>query len=278
MKMNLKIYSATAAVLVLILMPRTAAADILHLKNGKALKVEKAWQDSDQIWFIHQGLTASIPQSKVARIEFDAGVPEKSGTSENGNIADINQNSPRPAVQLQPNQIEQTDQFDLAAQASSLPSEKELVLRKDGFNELKWGVRLAVVKGLKKRPIESGLDGVSEYVRPTDVLKLGNAALTTVIYAFWQDQLYTVTIWTQGLANFKALHDAIFNQFGAGIQSESSGERYLWSDGLTDAMLKYDNDAQCGMLWMRSSELDRKIKLAKLISPTSYLKWMKSRK
>ena len=276
--MNLRTYSIAAAVFVLILGPLIASADILHLKNGKALEVEKAWQDSDQIWFIHQGLTASIPQSKVARIEVGAGVPEKSGISKNGNISGINQNSPQPAGQGLSNQMEPNDQSGLAAQTPPLPSEEELNLRKDGFNELKWGARLNVVKGMKKRPVETGLDGVIEYVRPTDVLKLGNAKLTTVIYAFWREQLYTVTIWTQGPANFRALQDAVFNQFGAGIQSAGAGKRYLWSDGVTDAMLKYENDDQCGLLWMRSSELDRKMKLAKLVSPTSYLKWMKSRK
>ncbi len=276
--MTARTHPITAAVLFLILIPLTAWADILHLKNGKELKVEKAWQESDQIWFILEGLRASIPQSKVTRIESDTGVSEKSGAPENQNQADLKQYNPPPALKMLPDQIKKAAQSVSGTQLLPLPTDNALVLRPDGFGDLKWGARLAAVKGLEKRQTDSGLNEVIEYVRPADVLKLGEAALTTVVYAFYRDQLYTVTIWTQGLANYKALRDTVFNQFGQGIKSEYSGEKYLWSVGLTDAMLKYQNDDKYGMLWMRSNDLDRKLKLAKLSSPSSYLKWMKSRK
>jgi hypothetical protein len=277
--MTPRTYPITAAALFLILIPLTAWTDILHLKNGNELKVERAWQDSDQVWFILQGLKASIPQSKVARIENRRGVPEKSGDRENQNPVGIKQSNPQPAEVVLPDQIKHQPAGSVsAAQSQHRPTDKALVLRQDGFNDLKWGVRLSGLKGLEKRPIDSGLDEVIEYVRPADVLKLGDAALTAVIYSFWKDQLYTVAIGTQEPANYIALRDAVFNQFGQGIQIEGAGERYLWSEGLTEAMLKYDNEDQCGLLWMRSTDLDRKLKLTKLSSPTSYLKWMKSRK
>jgi hypothetical protein len=272
-------YHITAAVLFFILIPLTAWADILHLKNGNELKVERAWQDSDQVWFILQGLKASIPQSKVVRIENGSGVPEKSGAPENQNPAGIKQSGPQPAKDVLPDQIKPLAAGSVsAAQSQNRSADKALVLRQDGFNDLKWGVRRSGLKGLEKRLIDSGLDEVMEYVRPADVLKLGDAALTSVIYSFWKDQLYTVTIWAQGPANYIALRDAVFNQFGQGSQIEGAGERYLWSEGLTEAMLKYENEDQYGLLWMRSTDLDRKLKLTKLSSPTSYLKWMKSRK
>ena len=263
----------------MILMPLTAWTDILHLKNGNELKVERAWQDSDQVWFILQGMKASIPQSKVVRIESRLGGPEKSGAPENQNPVGIKQSNPQPTKDVLPHQImPQPADSVSAALSQHRPPDKALVLRKDGFNDLKWGVRLSGLKGLEKRPFDSGLDEVIEYVRPADVLKLEDAALTAVIYCFWKDQLYTVTIGTQGPANYIALRDAVFNQFGRGIQIEGAGERYLWSEGLTEAMLKYDNEDQCGLLWMRSTDLDRKLKLTALSSSTAYLKWMKSRK
>jgi hypothetical protein len=276
--MNTRKFPLTAAVLFFILVPLTAWADILHLKNGRKITVEKAWRDSDQIWFILQGLKASIPQSKVARIDSGTKDPQKSGAPENRTRSEKKQDNPQPAEDMQPNQKKQTAEALSAGQSQPRPTDKALVLRKDGFNDLRWGVRLTDLKGLEKRPNDSGLDDVTEYERPADVLKIGNAELAAVIYAFWKDQLYTVTIWTQGLINYKALREAVFSQFGNGTQIEGAGERYLWSDGLTDAMLKYESDDQYGLLWMRSSELDRKVKLAKLSSPTSYLKWMKSRK
>ena len=263
----------------MILWPLTARADILHLKNGRELKVEKAWQDADQVWFILQGLKASIPQSKVVRIESSGGGPEKSGAPEGQNPAAIQQTRPQPAKDLSPNQTKQPRAGAVsAAQYRQRPTDQALILRKDGFNDLKWGVRLSGLKGLEQRPIDSGLDEVIEYIRPADVLKLGDADLTAVIYAFWRDQLYTVTVWTEGPANYNALRTAVFNQFGQGTQIEDAGEKYLWSQGSTDAMLKYEKENRCGLLWMRSTDLDLKLKLTKLNSPSSYLKWMKSRK
>ncbi|UCD81054.1 MAG: hypothetical protein JSW26_06400, partial [Desulfobacterales bacterium] len=240
--------------------------------------VERAWQDSDQICFILQGLKVSIPQSKVSRIESDTNHPEKSAASENKFNTGTIESDPQPAVEFLPNQIKITAETVSTAQPQSPPPGKALVLRQDGFSDLKWGARLAAVRGLEKRQTDSGLEDVIEYVRPADVLKLGDAELTTVVYAFWRDQLYTVSIWIQGPANYKALRDAVFKQFGKGMQIESAGEKYLWSDSLTDAMLKYETDDQYGMLWLRSKDLDRKLKLTELSSPTSYLKWMKSRK
>jgi hypothetical protein len=272
--MNRGKFSLTAAVLILILIPPAVRADILYLKNGRQLKVEKAWQDTDQIWFILQGLKASIPQSRVVRIESGHEGPEKFRPPANQGDADKKRIAARPAEKLLPNQLNQA----AGSQTQLLPKQKGLVLRRDGFDDLKWRIRLFAVKGLEKRSTDSGLDDVVEYTRPTDVLKLGDAALTTVVYAFWRDQLYTITLWVQGPGNYTALRTAVFEQFGEGAHVEGTGEKYLWSNDLTDAMLKYDNENRSGMLWMRSSRLDRKIKLAKLSSPTSYLKWMKTRK
>jgi hypothetical protein len=280
MTMSYRRYPITAAVLFLILMPLTARADILHLKIGKELNVERAWQESDQVCFILQGLKASIPQSKVSRIECitrNSNDPRDSGNPENKFNADLKPSSPEPAVELPPNRTKKTAESVSTSQPESLTPGKTLFLRRDGLGDLKWGTRLVAVKGLKQRHIDSGLEDVTEYVRPADVLKLGDAALIAVVYAFWQDQFYTATIWTQGPANYNALRDAASKQFGQGTQIESAGERYLWSDSLTDAMLKYETDGHFGMLWLRSKKLDRKLKLTKIISPTSYLKWMKSR-
>jgi hypothetical protein len=272
--MNMGKLSLTAAVLILILIPPAGRADILYLKNGRQLKVERAWQDTDQIWFILQGLKASIPQSRVVRIESGNAGPEKLRAPANQGDADEKRIAARPAENLLPNQLNQS----AGSQTGLLPKQKGLVLGKDGFDDLKWGIQLWAVKGLEKRSTDSGLDDVAEYTRPADVLKLGDAALTTVVYAFWRDQLYTITLWAQGPANYAALRTAVFEQFGAGTRVEGAGEKYLWSNDQTDAMLKYDNENQYGMLWMRSSQVDRKIKLAKISSPTSYLKWMKTRK
>ena len=243
--MNTRIYINAAAVLFSVFMPLTVFADILFLKNGKELMVQKAWLEGDQVCFIYQDIKASIPQIKVMRIKSDSGNSAKSGVSAIQSLADSDK--------------------------------KYLVLNKDGLGDLKWGDRVANVGGLEIKPTDSGFKEVLEYVRPQDPLKLGDAQLTSVVYAFWRNQLYTVTIWTQGQADYLALRHAVFEKFGEGIKIDRPGEGYLWSDGPSDVMLEYSEENQHGMLWMRSKELDRKFKLSRLSGHTSYIRLMKSK-
>jgi hypothetical protein len=121
------------------------------------------------------------------------------------------------------------------------------------------------------------LDEVVEYVRPKVFLKIGDAALESVIYAFWRDQLYTVTVWTKGYSNFTTLRDAVFEEFGPGMRNDSTRERYLWSNALSDIMLDYIQDGRYGMLWMRSKEMDRHCRSSQLRGHASYVKWLKSK-
>ena len=275
--MHVRIHHITVAVLVSAIIPLAAAADVLHLKNGKALRVDKAWQESGQIYFVLQGLKASIPQSKVASIENSTGSRTESDAAANQIQGNSGQTRSGMAEDVSPAQVEQPVESGSPAQMQPEPQAKPLVLRTDGFNDLKWGALRPDLKGLEQRQIDSELDEVLEYVRPADTLKIGQADLRTVIYAFWRDQLYTVTLWTQGPENYKALRNAAFSRFGKGAQVVDDGEKFLWSQDPTDVMLNYDNESRYGMLWMRSSEINRKIKLVKLNGPTSYLKWMKSR-
>lgn len=254
----------------------TALADTVFLKNGNALKVEKAWQEDDQVWFILSDMKASIPQSKVTRIESDASNPAKPAAPENRSNAEMHASQSQPALKMPPNQIIKTAGAASGPQQSSLSTRKPLVLRIDGLADMKWGATLTSVRGLEIKQADSGLQDVIEYVRPNDSLKLGGATLKTVVYAFWRNQFYTVSIWTQGQENYKALRDAAFHQFGKGTRIDGSIEKYLWSDSHTDVMLKYTSDGQYGLLWMRNKKLDRKFKLSKLNGHTSYLKQLKS--
>jgi hypothetical protein len=47
----------------------SALADVVILKNGKEIKVEKVWQENGQTWVVIDGMRARIPHNKVRRIE-----------------------------------------------------------------------------------------------------------------------------------------------------------------------------------------------------------------
>jgi hypothetical protein len=262
-----------AAYLCLHLVPPTALADTVFLKNGKEIKVEDAWQEGDQIWLIYLGVKASIPQSKVSRIAQDANDPRKTAGPKRRNKASKIVSHLKSAVKIRLNQTPEAQKPLVSAQQ---PSRDIAMLHKNGFGDLKWGASATYVEGLEIKQADSGLRDVIEYVRPSDKLVLGDAKLKTIAYAFWRDELYTVTIWTQGPENYQALRKMVFKQFGEGAHPDPSIEKYLWSDGPADIMLKYEKNGQYGMLWMRGKKIDRKFKLSQMNVHTSYLKWMKA--
>ena len=212
-------------------------ADTVILKNGKELKVEKTWHEGDQLCFIFHGMKAGIPQNKVSHIKRNSDVGNET----------VN------------------------------PTESCSALRKDGYCDLHWGRNLVSVAGLQKKQTISELDGVVEYIRPADPLNIDDVALKSVVYAFWRDRLYTVTVWTEGYSNYTALRDAVFKEFGPGTRNDFTRERYVWSDEVSDIMLDYAKDGQYGMLWLRSKEMDHQCRSSRLKGHASLLKWMRSR-
>ena len=277
-KMKLRNYLIAFVLLFTFFTSSAVFAEIIELKNGRALKVEKAWSEGDQIYFIFKGLQAGIPQSKVKRIrsiskdqsaKSDSQINKKivSNKFRNGSSKDL----PAP-------KIEQSSSASTTSHPKGKAAEQSCDILIDGFCDLKWGVYASSVSGLEKKKTTSGLDEVAEYTRPKDILKIGDARLKSIVYSFWRDRLYTITIWTMDQSNYNALRNRVFEKFGEGRQVQPTSETYLWSNTHTDMMLEYEEKGQLGMLWMRSSNLDRLYKLSILNSHTSYLKWMKTKK
>ena len=218
--------------------PLFSHADTITLKDGTRLETKRSWEKNGKLIFYMEDLVASINKRDVARIE----------------KTNIDQKVP--------------PHFEKAEDADFGTS--------DGFRDLPWGSKLSEA-GMVKAESDTGLAGVVEFVRPHDLLRIGEAELTNIIYSFWHDQLYTVTIWTQNYSNYEALRSAAFERFGEGSRRNESIERYIWSDRLTYRMLEYVKEGEYGMLWMRSRDLDRNLKLSKYDASISYIKWLRSR-
>ena len=254
-----------------------ALADTIILKNGRELEVEKAWTEGNQLCFMFHGIKAGIPQSKVARVETGSDVPTNTVTPKQKNNNNLKRIGTKPATNVTKGQSEDSAQIDVNVSKITHPAPSCAALRMDGFCDLQWERAVSSVDGLKKKQTISDLDEVVEYIRPNDISKIGDADLESVIYAFWRDQLYTVTVWTKGHANFTALREAVLKEFGPGIRNDFTRERYLWSDAISDIMLDYVPDGQFGMLWLRSKEMDRLCRSSQLKGHASYLNWMKSK-
>jgi hypothetical protein len=266
MKSGIK-FQLTVAILIFF-MVTPALADTVVLKNGRELKVEKTWQEGEQIGFVFHGMKVSIPQNKVIRIEIDS-------KNQNKIVAKRVDNRPQKVVSRA--QLNQKAQKASTSRQAVSSTKLLRVLRNDGFGDLTWGVEVTEVDGLEKKEVTRGFDDVIEYVRSQDILKIGDAVLSSIIYSFWRDRLYMVTIWTEEYSNYTALCDKVFKQFGPGHQIDPPQEMYLWSGTPSDMMLEYINDSRHGMLWLRSKEMDHQRRSSQLKSHASYLKWMKSK-
>ena len=251
-----------------------AFADIIVFHSGKPMEVEQTWEKDDKVFFYLNGFKASISKKEVLRIEKK--IIDRSDSSANSKKT---KKSPAKVANIIKKDTRRAEVIKSPKQVLKPKSPKKTLNQNklDGFRDLNWGVKLATLKDLVELKTDTGLEEVKEYIRENDILKLGEVDLKSIVYSFWRDQLYTVTIWTEGKANYSSLRNEAFKRFGKGQRSDQSLERYLWSDASTDRMLKFIKDTQVGMLWMRSKEIDRRHKLTKLNVPSTYLKWMRSR-
>ena len=255
-----------------------AFAEILYLKTGKKLEVEKTWQEGDQICFNFHGINACIPPVKISRIDRTTPYPSKTPVDKKDKKTQSKKLNSETEKEIPLDQIKQSAQGLSTSLEMINPSEQPSVLRKDGFHDLPWGIKISEVNGFKKRHHYSASDEAIEYVRQYDITAIGNAQLKTIIYTFWRNRLYTVTIWVMDDSNYTALRDEVFKQFGKSRQTDPSLAKYLWTSKDTDLMLEYDKNAELGMLWMRSSEIDRDYKLSQMNGHATLLKWMKSKR
>jgi hypothetical protein len=252
-------------------------ADVVVFKTGKKVDVEKVWREDDQIWIIFHGMRASIPPSKVARIESTSNrdAPKLDHKKEESSHI---KRLPRPAPRDMPRQqTKKAPQTILPPQPAKINKDQSLIFPDGKFSDLRWGTKIYAIKGLEKIQDAEGQDGIVEYRHQNENLKFGQAALSSIHYAFWRDQLYMLTIRTQGGSNYKALRREIFRQFGIGLRTDQAFERYLWTEAPNDMLLQYSKDGEQGLLWLRSSEIDRQYKLSQISGHAYYLKWMKSR-
>ena len=252
-------------------------ADVVVLKNGKRFDVEKVWRENDQVVIIFHGMRANIPQSKVARIESKSNRgPAKLGPKKDERLTKkrLPRSTPWDTPRLRTKKASRTVS---TPQPTRIKKDNPLIFNDEKFGDLKWGTKIFAIKGLEKIQDAEGQDGVVEYRREKEDLRFGQATLSSIGYAFWREQLYMLTFRTQGSSNYTALRREVFQQFGKGRRADQPFERYLWAEAPHDMMLQYSKDGEQGLLWLRSVEIDRQYKLARVSGHASYLRWMKSR-
>lgn len=275
-----------------------AARQKVVLVTGEVMEVDQARLKEGRVWITWSGLSLSIDEKDVLRIESDGTqhiiVHDKTPVSETQTTRPQAKNTSADRIashrktqtqeplargpatnpagsRNRPKQTpdkpkEPSEPADMSAAAEQLLA----FLHSDGFGDLKWGDPREKHPDLKRLFKDSGLPDVTEYVRPDDSLQLGPGSKAAVIkYAFWKDRLYMVTLWASGSEGFQSVRGAMVNKFGRGIQKPDHPLTLYWIDDDADRMIEYLEDKDLGFLWMRSREINNQYKLARLRIPIS---------
>ncbi len=125
------------------------------------------------------------------------------------------------------------------------------------FRGMKWGDPLTK-KGFttlqKKRSLN---EDYKLYIKNSEDLEIGSGKASSIIYHFWKNKLYSVTILFEGYANFMGILEASKEKYGN--PSDIPGklpDQYLWLElQMTFVAISYFKDKNSGFLSMTSIKL-----------------------
>lgn len=129
-----------------------------------------------------------------------------------------------------------------------------------GLDGIRWQMHPADLQGIIKTSTEDLYGGIDQYQFAEDHPKFGRISLDGMLYGFWHNRLYSITCWIAGRPGYERLKAEVFDIYGKGRQNQAGLERFIWRDPTSDRFLEFDDQLNTGIFWMRSRELDSRIK------------------
>ena len=123
-----------------------------------------------------------------------------------------------------------------------------------------WRMTPTKISGLQKVETDPAFGGIDQYYLPDQPMVFAGAPIAGLVYGFWQNQLYSIMIWSEGRIGYRQLKHGVFSAYGRGIQRRLDVERYVWDEPQTQRLLEFDEERKIGLFIMRSTELDAVIK------------------
>lgn len=99
----------------------------------------------------------------------------------------------------------------------------------EGFRGIKWGATLEQTEGMVL--IAGNELRSAYYMRPTDKMAIGEAAIDRINYAFYKGRFFSATIKCTGTESSAALKRAVLARYGEGEQPNAFTEKYHWHSG-----------------------------------------------
>ena len=120
-----------------------------------------------------------------------------------------------------------------------------------GFRGVMWGQDIKTVKGMVL--VETSSTGRSKfYKRQGDEMKIGEAALSEIVYYFYRGKCAGVVVHSKGLTNWSSLKQAVLARFGKGSKSRYT-DRWWWSRRFTPKL----NCGDC-VIYLAYNEFSKK--------------------
>jgi hypothetical protein len=255
-------------------------ADVIVMRNGERFTTSAVREEQDKILFDMQGLVVSVEKREIVAVIRSDGVsftpardesrpvpptaakvteqlePLKKIVEENLPVSPVPQENRRNSS-IAPIHAPAAGRDATREISPDAPGGRHQRMDLDGIF---WGMSSEALPGLKKIKTEPLFGGVDHYWRPGQPLIYGSAPLDGWVFGFWEDQLYAMVMWTNGRAGYDRMKNEIFHLHGRGTRSPSHEERYVWVAEDTQHMLEFDANLNTGLMVMRSSRVDARIK------------------
>lgn len=278
---------ATCLCALVLLVSVNARADWIILTSGEKFQTDRSWTEDGRLKFRLNGLVVSVPTSDVAQVltpktavpDVMAHKPEAVNTPQQ-EVPNRKQRL-HSAVQLPPpkttlfkpkkkpvGKLRPTKGSNSAVNpAGKDPKSHPTVAANESvpkpsrgvFRDLAWGMRPSSIPGLLLSQTNPAYGGVDEFFHPDEVLQVGKAPLTGIVYGFWQNRLYTITVWADGRPRYEKLRQWVLDTYGSGHPSKTGAERQVWYGSGSDRLLEFDETLNTGIFWMRSEKLHARI-------------------
>lgn len=256
-------------IIISLLVSATCYAAEVVLTSGERFTTSKVWEENGKIRFNMNGLIVSVDKSDVSAVY---------GSGNSNHIS----TKPASKPKKQPRALTPPDSVSKPKTALEKPVPKEkkpppsmtqpkkeppktplkkAKARGIGIRGLSWHMRPNDLGGLTKIKTEPDYGGIDQYQRMDGPMTMGNVLLDGLVFGFWRNRLYSITIWVEGKPAYTRLQKMVFDRYGPGHKSKKREDRYVWTqDKTTDRMLEFDKKLNIGLYWMRSRELADHIK------------------
>jgi len=111
------------------------------------------------------------------------------------------------------------------------------------FRGILWAQRLESLTGRNFLRVSEEGD-ISSYRLKDDLLRIGDAAVSDIIYSFFRHRLYRVSVLIDSYEDFAKIKKLFFDTYGEGVSvSREDTETYYWAGAELDVSLEYSEQS-----------------------------------